>query len=481
MAKRTRPWPARNPICIATLDEHGNAVCACPPTPPAPADESRYDDALGVTLLSLLGRRRFLTAAAGGATSLMLAACGASQAANTATTGSSTSAAAVASRSTALTTSSLASAATTASSASSSAASALATTSSAMSTSSSASLAATSSTTASTTISTSVATTSSASAAAASSTSGAQWVYVFNVGSQDVTILDAATNKVLATRPLGAAVRWLSDEQRYWDGQRVWTYDFPDNKLEAIAIDPKTVQVVERIDTGTLGPGHSLMLTPDFKSAYVNAAGSNVINVIDVASKAVRDKIAVNAFPCDCHLTPDGKFGFTPERDADSVAKFDTSTNKIVKRMDFPKGSKPYMLRVSPDGKEVWVQAAGNNTNNIVDPDAMTILHSEADGQSPVTNAWSPDGKYVLLTHEKDETVTVYDAATQKVLKKITVGQDSTNIGFTPDSKKAFIAVSGANTVAVIDMTSLTVITQVKAGKSPQGLIVMPAPEGGLS
>jgi YVTN family beta-propeller protein len=481
MAKRTRPWPARNPICIATLDEHGNTVCACPPTPPpAPPEDSRYDDALGVTLLSLLGRRRFLTAAAGGATSLMLAACGASQTANSATPGSSTSTAAAASRSTALT-GSIASAATTASSTSSSAVSALPMSSAATATSSSASLAATSSATASTTISTSVATTSSASAAAASSTSGAQWVYVFNVGSQDVTILDAATNKVLATRPLGAAVRWLSDEQRYWDGQHVWTYDFPDNKLVAIAIDPKTVQVVERIDTGTLGPGHSLMLTPDFKSAYVNAAGSNVINVIDVASKAVRDKIAVNAFPCDCHLTPDGKFGFTPERDADSVAKFDTSTNKIVKRMDFPKGSKPYMLRVSPDGKEVWVQAAGNNTNNIVDPDAMTILHSEADGKGPVTNAWSPDGKYVLLTHEGDETVTVYDAQTQKMVKKITVGQGSSNIGFTPDGKTAFIAVSGANTVAVIDMTSLTVASQVPAGKSPQGLIVMPAPEGGLS
>lgn len=470
MAKRTRPWPARNPICIATLDDHGNAVCACPPeSPPTPPEESRYDDALGVTLIALLGRRRFLTAAAGGATSLVLAACGASQAANAATPGSSASAAAVASSSIALTSNT----------ASSASAAATATGSAAASLTSSAGSAAP--TTAATTISSSVATTSSAAAAAASSTSGAQWVYVFNVGSQDVTILDAATNKVLATRPLGAAVRWLSNEQRYWDGQHIWTYDFPNNKLVALAIDPKTVQVVERIDTGTLGPGHSLMLAPDYKTAYVNAAGSNAINVIDVASKAVRDKIEVGSFPCDCHLSPDGKFGYTPERDQDTVAKFDTATNKIVKRMDFPKGSKPYMLRVSPDGKEVWVQAAGNNTNNIVDPDSLAILHSEADGQAPVTNAWSPDGKYVLLTHEKDETVTVYDAKTQKMLKKITVGQDSTNIGFSPDSKKAFIAVSGANSVAVIDLTSLTVITQVPTGKSPQGLIVMPAPEGGLS
>src|SRR5579884_2701201 len=82
----------------------------------------------------------------------------------------------------------------------------------------------------------------------ASSTEGkAPWVYVFNVGSKDVSIIDSATNKVVTTRPLGAAVRWLSNEQRYWDGTRIWTYDFPNNQLQAIAIDPKEVKVTKTI------------------------------------------------------------------------------------------------------------------------------------------------------------------------------------------------------------------------------------------
>lgn len=176
------------------------------------------------------------------------------------------------------------------------------------------------------------------------------------------------------------------------------------------------------------------------------------------------------------HLTPDGQFGFTPERDQDTVAKFDTKTRKIVKRVDFPKGSKPYMLRVSPDGKQLWVQASGNSTNNILDPDTLEIKESAQDGKGPVTNAWSPDGKYVLLTHEGDNMVTVYNAQTNKMLKRIEVGQDNTNIGFAPDSKTAYVAVSGANSVAVIDLASLSVVTQIAVGKSPQGLIVMAPP-----
>jgi YVTN family beta-propeller protein len=102
---------------------------------------------------------------------------------------------------------------------------------------------------------------------------------------------------VLATKPLGAAVRWLSNEQRYWDGQHIWTYDFPNNKLQALAIDPKTVQVARRVDTGTTGPGHSLMLTPDNKTALLNAGGSDVVNVIDVAGGQVTDQISTGKFP----------------------------------------------------------------------------------------------------------------------------------------------------------------------------------------
>src|SRR5262249_7923269 len=71
--------------------------------------------------------------------------------------------------------------------------------------------------------------------------------YVFNVGSKDVTLVDTTARQVRETRPLGAQVRWLSNEQPYWDGQRVWTYDFPDNKLQAIAIDPSRVEVTTKI------------------------------------------------------------------------------------------------------------------------------------------------------------------------------------------------------------------------------------------
>jgi YVTN family beta-propeller protein len=134
------------------------------------------------------------------------------------------------------------------------------------------------------------------------------------------------------------------------------------------------------------------------------------------------------------------------------------------------------MLRVSPDGKQLWVQAATANTNSILDPDTLEIKSTQPAGKGPVTNAWSPDGRYVLLTHANDTFVTVHDGPTAKEIKRIEIGQNNSNVGFTPDSKTAYVAVTGTNSVAVIDLGSLTVVKQIQAGKQPQGLIVMAPP-----
>jgi DNA-binding beta-propeller fold protein YncE len=131
------------------------------------------------------------------------------------------------------------------------------------------------------------------------------------------------------------------------------------------------------------------------------------------------------------------------------------------------------MLRVSPDGREVWVQTGSANTNVVLDAEDLRELATEPCGKGPVTNAWSPDGRYSVVTNSNDTFAQVFDAKTYKEIKRLNVGQGGANIGFTRDGKTAFIAVSGANAVAVIDVDKLDVPTQVRAGTQPMGLIIL--------
>jgi hypothetical protein len=135
------------------------------------------------------------------------------------------------------------------------------------------------------------------SAAAASAAENRETVYVFNVGSKDVTLIDVADRRVRETRPLGASVRWLSNEQTYWDGARIWTYDFPNDQVQAIAIDPRQVAVTKTIAGLGKGPGHSLVVLPDRKKAAVNVAGDNLIAFLDLERSGVDSTLQTGSFP----------------------------------------------------------------------------------------------------------------------------------------------------------------------------------------
>ena len=147
-------------------------------------------------------------------------------------------------------------------------------------------------------------------------------------------------------------------------------------------------------------------------------------------------------------------------------------SRRLVKTVSFPAHSKPHMLRVSPDGKEVWVQTADVNTNMVLDAANLSVLATQPTGKQPVTNAWTPDRRYSILTNGQDTFAQIFDARTFKEVKRLTIGQGGANIGFSKDGRTAFIAVRGANEVAVIDVDRLALAQRIRAGKEPQGLIV---------
>lgn len=120
---------------------------------------------------------------------------------------------------------------------------------------------------------------------------------VFNTGSGDVTLFDPATNEVTGSRPTNAVVRWLSGEQRYFDGESIWTYDYPEEEVRAIAINPETFEIVSQVPTGGAGPGHSFVLTPDGRRGFVNVAGDDFLAVVDPRAGEVVGQIETGAYP----------------------------------------------------------------------------------------------------------------------------------------------------------------------------------------
>ena len=303
-------------------------------------------------------------------------------------------------------------------------------------------------------------------------------LYAFNVGTKDVSIIDVETNTKVGTKKLGAAVRWLSNEQDFFDGRLVWTYeDRDDGKVDALALDLTAMKVVKRIRLGT-GPGFSVVLTPDRSFALADVAGDNKIAVIDTKTFKVARYIPSGLFPCDLDRTADGQFAYVPERDQNTVAMIDMKSLLIVKRYTMGDHTEPHMLRVAPDNKTVWVANAEENALVVLDARTLAPVAKLAMGKVPVTLAFSPDGRSAYVSHFSDNFVSVVDTGTYKESGRIRVAQGLAVVAFRPDGKFAYVTAKDANAVAVIDTATRTVVKMIPAGGAPWGLLVFPGRSG---
>lgn len=155
------------------------------------------------------------------------------------------------------------------------------------------------------------------------------------------------------------------------------------------------------------------------------------------------------------------------------MSKIDLAARKIVQTVEFPAGSKPYMLRVSPDGQSVWVQTAGTSRNVVLDVERLEVQQSEPTGRAPVQSAFGAgDGRYGLITHLEEDFVLVLDQETGKPVARIDVGGPQANSSFLPDGATAYVTVPSRNEVAVLDMRELAVVGRIQAGQEPMGLVV---------
>jgi YVTN family beta-propeller protein len=155
------------------------------------------------------------------------------------------------------------------------------------------------------------------------------------------------------------------------------------------------------------------------------------------------------------------------------VSKIDLRTRQIVRTVSFPAGSKPYMLRVAPDGGVVWVQTAGANSNVVLDVERMEILHTEGTGQGPVQSAFGPEtSRYGLVTHLQETFVLVLDRETGREVQRIDVGGAQANPSIVPDGTVAYVTVPSKNEVVAIDLVELTVVGRIAAGGEPMGIVV---------
>jgi YVTN family beta-propeller protein len=332
-------------------------------------------------------------------------------------------------------------------------------------------------------------------------------VYVPNLRSNDVYVIDPATAKVVDKFKVGRSPQHVVPS---WDLKTLWVANNAEGRTDGslTPIDPMTGKPGKSIP---VDDPYNMYFTPDGKSAIVVAEAKKRLDFRDPQTMQLQYSVDVPQCGGVNHadFSIDNKYAiFTCEFNG-SVAKIDLENRKVMGYLKlqmpqtrFKEGSTPdnplteictaqrgmpQDIRVSPDGKRFFIADMHADGVHIIDGDALKQIGFIPTGIGAHGLYPSRDGTKLYVSnrsthkiHGKGKgpgSVSVIDFATSKVVQTWPIpGGGSPDMGnVSADGKTLWLSGRYDDEVYKIDVTSGQVV-KVAVGQEPHGLTVWPQP-----
>jgi len=237
-------------------------------------------------------------------------------------------------------------------------------------------------------------------------------------GSNSVTFIDTATNKVKGTTYVGR-----SPHEGFYtaDGKEVWVVVRGEDYISVI--DAKTFRETQRIQT-TVGPG-MVQFMPDGKLAFVVSSFAPAVDVIDVKShKVIKNIGVVSPFSPFLQFTPDFKEVWMTHKDVGKITRIDTASLEVKNVFDVGFITNHVAFAKTAAGTLAYVTVGGENAVKVYTTDDTPALVATIPTGALPHGIWSSDdSSRIYVGLENGDAVDVIDSASNKVIARAPVGQ----------------------------------------------------------
>ncbi len=245
-------------------------------------------------------------------------------------------------------------------------------------------------------------------------------VFVSNERSDDVTVIDGATDAVVATFKVGKRPRGI--------------HAAPDEKRVFVTLS----------GSPRMAPGVDENRAPADKSA-------DGLGVIDATARKLTDRWHVGSDPEQFAISKDGKFAFIANEDDASALVVDLNSGQSRGKVKV--SAEPEGVGVNPANGEVYVTCEEKGEVFAIDPDAHRVIAKIETGGRPRSVAFLPDGTRAYVACENGGYIAVIDAKSHKLLSKIQLPTGSLPMGtvVSKDGKELYVTTGRGNAVVIID------------------------------
>ena len=275
-----------------------------------------------------------------------------------------------------------------------------------------------------------------------------KFAYVTNVGSKTISVVDLATNAVVADIPIVAGppvyVAFTPDGSRAYVSVHDEVSRAPNS---VVLLDTQTRAVTATIPAEAYP--YALAISPNGRQVYVPNHDANLITVIDTTTNAVVNKITVKPNPHDVAFSVDGRRAYVANHASNLVTVLDTKNGAVLAEIAVPRS--PHSIVMSPDGKRVYVVCYDADVVAVIDPAAYTVTGTIQVQREPQSVKFAPDGKHAYIVNDGSNSVSVVDTETSQITASVGVGQTPTDVFVAPDGKHAYVTNISSNDVTVLN------------------------------
>ena len=309
-------------------------------------------------------------------------------------------------------------------------------------------------------------------------------VYAADQTSNTVSVIDPSSNKLLGVIRLGDPVPGALSP--LYIGQLLvhgLGYS-PDSKTLAVVsvgsnsvtlIDTATNKVKGRIYVGR--SPHEAFFTPDGKELWVTVRGENYVSIIDPAQMKEIRRIEMANGPGMTMFGPDGKYGFVCSSFSPELTVVDAESHQIIKRL--PQAS-PFCpnIALSPENDEVWITLKDVGKVQVFNAKPPFEQKALLD-TGPITNhvnfVNNRNGQFAYITIGGLNEVKVFRrGATAELVATIPVGNLPHGIWPAGDGSRVYVALENGEMAIAIDTRSNKIIAEIPIGQTTQALVYVP-------
>lgn len=313
--------------------------------------------------------------------------------------------------------------------------------------------------------------------------------FVANNDSNSVSVVDTATNTVIATVPL--QVTGPIGVVASPDGARVYVTGAIGSGSGVDVIDTSANAVIATIPLPAINSVALPVITPDGNHLYVPDRNSGTVTVIDTANNVVAgNPIRVGSSCGALAITPDGTSIYVADPLDTAVVRIDTATNTAAPPISLGLGN-PSDLAITPDGRHVYVSAPtpGQSSVDVIDTSTNTVtaqIPLPGSQELPFGLAITPDGSTVYVAEQvvffaptgEEPTglsgLLVIDTATNTIISNIFFGFRPSDVAITPDGSLVYVTDMNTASVTVVSTATNTVVNSgISVGNSPQSIVIV--------